>query len=155
MKFVNIETKQIIKDDKELRLLFPNTSFPQIISEKSLPKNIQFLYDSIKPSTTDLQITIEDGVELNGDKWFTKWKVADRFTTKVEKNTYLDKVNTDKWVTIKAKRDKLLSESDWIVTKSLELGIPVPPQWINYRQILRDITLINDPDKVVFPSLPR
>jgi hypothetical protein len=155
MKFVNIETKQIIKDEKELRLLFPNTSFPQIIVEKSLPKNIQFLYDGLIPPTTDLQSAIEDGVELNGDKWITKWKVVDRFSTKVDKNTYLDKLNSDKWVIIKAKRDKLLSESDWVVTKSLELGMPVPPQWINYRQMLRDITLVNDPDKVVFPSLPK
>ena len=155
MKFVNIETKQIIKDEKELRSLFPNTSFPQIIAEKSLPKNIQFLYDGVKPPVTDLQSVVEDGVALNDDKWFTKWKVVDRFQTKVDKNNYLDKASVDKWISIKVKRDQLLTESDWVVTKSLELGQPVPPQWVNYRQMLRDITLINDPDKVVFPSLPR
>ena len=37
-------------------------------------------------------------------------------------------------------RNELLSESDWIVTKSLEAGVAVPDEWKTYRQELRDIT---------------
>lgn len=37
-------------------------------------------------------------------------------------------------------RDRLLSESDWVVTKSIETGSPVPAAWKAYRQALRDIT---------------
>lgn len=37
-------------------------------------------------------------------------------------------------------RNELLSESDWIVTKSLEAGVVVPTEWRTYRQELRDIT---------------
>lgn len=37
-------------------------------------------------------------------------------------------------------RNKLLSESDWIVTASLERGEGVPDDWKEYRQALRDIT---------------
>jgi len=37
-------------------------------------------------------------------------------------------------------RNELLSESDWIVTKSLEAGVVVPEEWRTYRQELRDIT---------------
>ena len=37
-------------------------------------------------------------------------------------------------------RNELLTESDWIVTKSLEAGVVVPTEWRTYRQELRDIT---------------
>ena len=37
-------------------------------------------------------------------------------------------------------RNKLLDESDWIVSKSLEAGVAVPDEWKTYRQELRDIT---------------
>ena len=37
-------------------------------------------------------------------------------------------------------RNKLLNESDWIVSKSLEAGVAVPDEWKTYRQELRDIT---------------
>ena len=37
-------------------------------------------------------------------------------------------------------RNELLSESDWIVTKSLEAGVAVPNEWKTYRQELRDLT---------------
>ena len=37
-------------------------------------------------------------------------------------------------------RNKLLNESDWIVSKSLEAGVVVPDEWKTYRQELRDIT---------------
>ena len=37
-------------------------------------------------------------------------------------------------------RNELLSESEWIVTKSLEAGVVVPDEWKTYRQELRDIT---------------
>lgn len=36
-------------------------------------------------------------------------------------------------------RDALLSETDWLVIKSLESGEPVAAEWIAYRQALRDL----------------
>lgn len=38
------------------------------------------------------------------------------------------------------KRNQLLSECDWVVVKSVELGESVPTIWSDYRQALRDIT---------------
>ena len=40
----------------------------------------------------------------------------------------------------RARRDNLLSQTDWVVTKALELGEEVPTVWKDYRQALRDIT---------------
>ena len=52
-------------------------------------------------------------------------------------------------------RDKLLTESDWVVTKSLELGEAVPEAWLTYRQELRDITESEGwPLQVTWPTKP-
>ncbi len=53
-----------------------------------------------------------------------------------------------------ARNIKLL-ETDWIVTKSIETGQPIPQEWLTYRQELRDITenytSLND---VIWPNKP-
>jgi hypothetical protein len=36
-------------------------------------------------------------------------------------------------------RDKLLAETDWMVIKAQETGVPVPQAWKDYRQALRDL----------------
>ena len=40
---------------------------------------------------------------------------------------------------VRGKRNSLLSESDWIVTKSLETGVGISTDWKTYRQALRDL----------------
>jgi len=46
------------------------------------------------------------------------------------------------------KRDILLLESDWVVTKALEAGETVPAAWVTYRQALRDM-----PDHTEWPNV--
>ena len=44
-------------------------------------------------------------------------------------------------------RDRFLTETDWVVVKHNELGTPIPQEWLDYRQALRDI-----PDQTGFPE---
>ena len=46
--------------------------------------------------------------------------------------------NRTKWAEVRKMRDRLLTETDWVTVKSLELGQPVPSEWVEYRQALRD-----------------
>lgn len=46
----------------------------------------------------------------------------------------------------RTRRDAMLSASDWIVTRSLEAGTPVPAEWADYRNALRSVT-----DQTGFP----
>tara|TARA_X000001036_G_scaffold417084_1_gene434759 strand:- start:813 stop:1073 length:261 start_codon:yes stop_codon:yes gene_type:complete len=46
------------------------------------------------------------------------------------------------------RRDLLLSESDWVVTKAMEEGTEIPTNWKTYRQALRDL-----PAHSSFPNL--
>ena len=59
---------------------------------------------------------------------------------------------------LRAKRDLLLNQTDWIVTKAKETGTTIPTAWKTYRQALRDITenltTVEEVNAVVFPDKP-
>lgn len=58
------------------------------------------------------------------------------------------------WADIRAKRDYLLSQSDWHITYATEKGTAIPQNVLDYRQALRDIPQnFATPEEVVFPSL--
>lgn len=58
-------------------------------------------------------------------------------------------------LSVRTRRDWLLSASDWIVTRSTERGEPVPEAWRAYRDALRDITKQPQfPQVVEWPEAP-
>jgi hypothetical protein len=40
---------------------------------------------------------------------------------------------------LRAYRDKLLAEVDWVTIRSYNQGVPVPEEWVQYCQALRDL----------------
>lgn len=56
---------------------------------------------------------------------------------------------------IRTQRDEFLKSTDWIVIKHVDIGKPVPQEWSEYRQALRDITeQVGFPDNVDWPTEP-
>jgi len=52
-------------------------------------------------------------------------------------------------------RDRLLTDTDWVVVKHNELGTPIPQEWLDYRQALRDITeQTGFPENIEWPEKP-
>ena len=47
----------------------------------------------------------------------------------------------------RSQRDRLLTESDWVTIRATDTGDPVPTEWVDYRQALRDI-----PEQTGFPE---
>lgn len=57
---------------------------------------------------------------------------------------------------VRKARDKLLKETDWVAMRAFETGQPVPKEWVDYRQALRDITTQKGfPTKVTWPTAPK
>jgi len=55
----------------------------------------------------------------------------------------------------RAKRDRLLADSDWVTIRATDTGTPVPTEWQTYRQALRDITeQTGFPENIEWPSKP-
>ena len=61
-----------------------------------------------------------------------------------------------KWADIRLERNKLLTESDWVVVKAKEThaNASIPSDWVDYRTELRDITKQSDPDNITWPTKP-
>ena len=56
---------------------------------------------------------------------------------------------------VRKDRDAEIAKSDWVVVKHNELGTPIPQEWLDYRQALRDITEQSGfPDNVEWPLSP-
>jgi len=60
-----------------------------------------------------------------------------------------------KWDVVRAKRDRLLSASDWTQMPDNALPADVVASWAIYRQALRDVPQTqDDPDSIVWPEEP-
>ena len=59
-----------------------------------------------------------------------------------------------KWIRVRNSRNRLLSETDWVVTKASETGVAVSDDWKTYRQALRDVPSQSDPDNITWPTKP-
>ena len=95
---------------------------------------------------TVYQYSQRDGVEQQSDgKWYTKYILGPVFTdgetTAIEQEAaYKAQKDTEQAKSVRASRDTLLAECDWVAVKAFETGTPVSAQWAAYRQALRDIT---------------
>lgn len=58
-----------------------------------------------------------------------------------------------KWQEIRNLRNQLLAESDIHVIRFFETRQPAPPELVNYRQQLRDLTKQLDPFNIIWPTL--
>jgi hypothetical protein len=65
-------------------------------------------------------------------------------------------MNSPAWGTIRAERNKLLSECDWTQLQDASLSANEKEMWASYRQLLKDIpqTYSNTVD-VVYPKKPK
>ena len=72
-----------------------------------------------------------------------------------EEKAWADGVNDRALVELREKRDRLLDETDWVVTMHKELGTNIPSAWTNYRKALRDLPANTaDPTDVTWPTKP-
>ena len=97
---------------------------------------------------TSVSLFTWDGVNYDGMNWLTSG--ASGGIDKPTETELNDKINElDKSEALKIlriERNEKLSETDWVVIKSNENGIPVPENWKTYRQLLRDLPTTQSPN---------
>ena len=66
------------------------------------------------------------------------------------------RILAEKWADIRERRNRELTESDWVVVKAKEEhpNASIPSDWVDYRTELRDITKQSDPDDITWPTKP-
>ena len=66
------------------------------------------------------------------------------------------RILADKWADIRTRRNRELTESDWVIVKAKEehINTSIDSNWTDYRTALRDITKQSDPDNITWPTKP-
>ena len=122
-----------------IRMDFPNVSFPADVNDESI--NHLYVYrvqQTERPTYDDTVNTLVDSVELVNEKWVQKWIV--------------ENVNEELAIlNVRRKRDRLLSETDWMALFDNVLT----QEWAAYRQTLREVPQQPAfPFEVVWPAKP-
>ena len=59
------------------------------------------------------------------------------------------------WMQVRNERNRLLSETDWVVTRASDTGVALSDEWKTYRQELRDLPATQtDVDNITYPTKP-
>lgn len=132
----------------ELKNEYPNTSFPEVITNDLLNSyNIHLVYSTSKGN--DYTKNYTEGIpHLVDGLYFQSWIVSN--ATQEEINIRLE----NKWNEVRRVRNQYLSECDWTQLSDSPLTIENKQEWIAYRQSLRDITLQDDPFNIIWPIKP-
>lgn len=129
---------------------YPDISFPDVMDNMLLADfGVYSVEDTPAPDETLTKKVVElDPVDIIG-KWTQQWELVDKTFIEIHTQRQI------KSYEVRKERDKLLSDSDWVVISSLERGKLVPQDWVDYRQDLRDIPFQQGfPYDVILPVKP-
>lgn len=147
--------------EKELRLKLSQVSLPVQITASSLEGLPYVLVkegsvEDFPKETKEMRVVIGNIFYDNDENIWKREYILEKIEDENYKCVRLDR----KWREIRDKRDKLMNDFDWRISRyhrEVLLGMP-PKEDINilnnYMQSLADITKIDDPFLVVFPELP-
>jgi hypothetical protein len=157
-----------VKSQGEWRRHHANTSFPRVWTQATLDSlMLDPVFPTPKPDAGQYQTAARDGVEQDAKgNWVERWTIRDMFAdytddegvthTKAEQEqAYQAGLDATAAASVRAQRDRLLAETDWIVIMHTERGTNIPAEWELYRQALRDITgQAGFPHQVEWPVKP-
>lgn len=128
----------------DLRRDNPDTSFPDVMTEEGLAE--RGIY-----SVTVLSIPSYDA-RTHSLKQSVFYKVRGKWQMHYTTEPLPLSIAA---MNVKADRDRLLTETDWVVARAYETQSAVPQEWATYRQQLRDLpTQPNFPHDTVWPTKP-
>ena len=131
--------------ESELRAMYPNTSFPYVLTEELVNDlGADVVFEGPQPSHTRYQVAYRDGVEEIEGKWYTKYAVADMDD---EAKAAVDEATI---AVNKALRNTKLDNTDWTQLADVPLTDASKADFVSYRQALRDADML-DP---VWPDAP-
>ena len=153
--------EETIKDSDGV-ITYPSEDFTIVeCTDENVQERLVQLSDYIgeKPVVYNIKYYVskrnaEEILDIDGKSHDPKQYVQSHF---IGDDTAKDKRILDqKWADIRTERNRLLTESDWVVVKAKEThaNASIPSDWVDYRTELRDITKQSDPDDITWPTKP-
>ena len=147
---------------------YPNTSFPKQITTEVLNS---FGYDAVLNGAAatvaaPYGVSTRSGVEEISGQWFTKFIAGPVFadTTDDDGNVttaadnevaYKARIDSEAAASVRAERDRLIAETDWVVVMAKETGTNIATAMKTYRQELRDLpSAAGFPHTMAWPTKP-
>ena len=117
-----------------IRILFPNISFPEVLTDSAMPENYVMVNASVPPSVASNQKVVGGKPIKQGTKWVQGWDIVSISQSEIDEQKFALENS------VRANRDQKLQSSDWVVVKAYETGTNVPVEWSTYREALRNIS---------------
>lgn len=160
--YINTETLAYPLSERDIKALFPNTSFPKPFVA---PEPYQPVLQSPQPTVPNpvLQFAREIAPAKEGDNWMQQFEVVDIyhdytddegvFHSKAEQEAEATaRDEADKKAAVKAQAEKLLQETDW--SQMPDVDLTNKAEFTTYRADVRAIAL-NPPTAVTeWPTKP-
>ncbi len=89
--------------------------------------------------------------DLEGTHYHLSW---DGSSVSADDDALATYQTAEKWKEVRKQRDRLLSQTDWVVVKAKETGSTLSSAWKKYRQDLRDVPTQTDVDNITWPTKP-
>lgn len=157
----------VVKSQGQWRADFPTMSLPRVwTAEVCAELNLDPVFESPKPTPGPYQTVVSNGVTQDANNnWVQAWSLVDMFadttedgvtTTKAEHEAaYQSRLDSEAAASVRAQRDQLLAECDWVAIRARELGQSVPDNWYTYRGDLRQVPEQSGfPHDVTWPEKP-
>jgi Phage tail assembly chaperone protein len=134
----------------DVRNMFPNTSFTDTTEVDGDPENGIYPVSPVeKPECSYRQNADGNFCENIDGKWIQVWKITDATPEQIAERI------ESQWLSVVQDRNSRLAASDWTLLFDSPIHDDKKPEWITYRQALRDVTDQSDPFNIVWPPLPK
>jgi len=155
MKFRHNDTGHIYNSEGELRIAYPNVSFPVVLDQNALEfANVSRVIETEPPVPTLLQRVDYDGVQLINGVWTEIWSIHPKYDDPIEQTNWEAECLEIQWNTVRAQRDQLLQLTDYTDLPHTPITQTCHNNFLTYRQALRDITNQPDPYNIIWPVMP-
>ena len=153
--FVKLNNNEIEKYPYTLEMFREenkNNSLPRFLNDLFLASNnIYPVGEDIKPDYDLINqklVKVETPI-FKDEKWITEWHIVSKSQEEIDYE--YNQLASD----VRQKRDMLLTSCDWVTVKAFETSTPIPQEWVDYRQSLRDISSQTSfPYDVSWPAKP-
>jgi hypothetical protein len=142
--YINTNTLEYPVFEGDIRLAFPNTSFPRQFAP---PDGYAAVASVPRPNIDHTQNVVEGAPAETSGSWVQTWVVTSASAQQVADRT------DAKAKSVRSERNTLLRDCDW--TQLADSPVANKAAWVQYRQALRDISSqAGFPWSVVWPVTP-